>query len=942
MRFTNPLFLLLFVPLLVGLYWSYFQVQGLAKRRKMRAFILRGLMASLLVIALAGPEIYRNNHGTCTVFLVDRSDSIRDRDREKQEQFIDEALSKMPNTDQAAIIVFAGNASIESAPGGRRSVRRIESRVAGSTTDIAGAVRLASATFPEGKAKRIVLLSDGNETQGDLRGAAQVAGLDNVSIDVVSLGQNVGTKEVLVASVEVPDSGKEGEPFELKVNIDSQGIQSGKVRLDRDGVVVAEKLVDLHDGRNSIIFPQTIKSVGLLRYRATLEANGDVDTRNNVGAGFINVRGRPKVLVAQNRLDDRALATALERNSIVVDVVGPSGLPTRPEQYQGYDSIILNDINAANVPDSIRNAIVTASRDSGIGLAMIGGQDSFLPGGWYGTNVIEALPVDLNIRQKKSLAGASVLIMADCSGSMGMIEDGQPKVRLASRAAEETIKMLGPMDRVGVGGSSNGIEMVVPMQSAENKESAINGARKLAINGGGIYVRPTITRAFEILSKEPSKTRHFVLLADGADSTDWDTVFDIATTMRSQKITTSVVAIGDGKDVPNLKRLAMIGGGRFYLANKGAQLPAIFTQDTAVMSRSAIEEGAFIPKITQLDEAISGVFDGGAPPLLAYCLTESKPLSKVLLKTKKDDPLLMTGHNGLATTFAFTSDAKAQWAKNWVSWSEFGLFWSQLVRSVGRQAPKNNYQTEIKQDAGKVKIVVIGRDPNGNPLTAPETPVRIGAPDGTSKELILSQTGPGRYESEVETSGVGSYIVSVVEKDGKGGSRVSTAGASVSYPAEYRMLRPNTPLLAETASSTKGKAVSKPSEIFRPVELQGKSLSELWPIFILLSILVLPIDIATRRIVVPIKELLQTRKKKAVKVEEPRPIQGLKGAKQRVQAKTSIREKGPTSNPGILSDVKVQTPQRPEQPPVVPAPTETMTGSTASALLAKKRNRTDD
>ena len=45
---------------------------------------------------------------------------------------------------------------------------------------------------------------------------------------------------------------------------------------------------------------------------------------------------------------DRALATALERNSIAVDVVGPSGLPTRPELYQGYDSIILNDINAAN------------------------------------------------------------------------------------------------------------------------------------------------------------------------------------------------------------------------------------------------------------------------------------------------------------------------------------------------------------------------------------------------------------------------------------------------------------------------------------------------------------------------------------------------------------------------------------------------------------------
>ena len=941
MRFTNPLFLFLLVPLFVGLYWSYFQVQGMTKRRKIRAFILRGVISSFLIIALAGPEMYRGNKGTCSVFLVDRSDSIRDKDRVKQEAFIEESIAKMPDSDQAAIVVFGGTAAIESSPGGRRSVRRIESRVTGSVSDIAGAVRLASATFPEGKAKRIVLLSDGNETQGDLRGAAQVAALDNISIDVLSLGQIEGTSEVLVSSLDVPDSGREGQPFELKVNIDAHGVHTAKVRLDRDGVVVDEKLVELHDGRNAILFPQLIKQVGLLRYRATVEANGDTDPRNNVGAGFINVRGRPKVLVAQNKVDDRALVTALERNSISVDLVGPSGLPTRPELYQGYDSIILNDINAANVPDSIRNAIVTASRDSGIGLAMIGGEDSFLPGGWYGTNVIDALPVDLNIRQKKSLAGASVLIMADCSGSMGMIEDGQPKVRLASRAAEETIKMLGPMDRVGVAGSSDGVDLYVPMQSAENKESAIIGARKLVVNGGGIYIRPSITRAFEILAPEPSKTRHFVLLADGNDSTDWDTVFDVAAAMRSQKITTSVVAIGDGKDVPNLKTLAAVGGGRFYLALKGSQLPAIFTQDTAVMSRSAIEEGAFIPKITQLDEAIQGVFDGGAPPLLAYCLTESKPLSKTILKTKKDDPLLMTGRNGLATTFAFTSDAKSRWAKNWVSWPQFGTFWSQIVRSIGRQAPRNNYQIEVKQDAGKAKVIVTAKDPNGNPLNAPETPVRIGAPDGTSRELILNQTGPGKYESEFETAGVGSYIVSVVESDGKGGSRVQTAGASVSYPAEYRILRPNTPLLTETALATKGKTVTKPTEIFRPVELQGKSFAEMWSFLVLLSILILPVDIATRRIVVPIKELMQTRKKAAAKPDTAHPIQGLRSAKQRVQVKTSLRESGAPSVPGLYSDdrpkpaaeaPKAEKPSKPEVP----------TGSTASALLEKKRNRSDE
>ncbi len=947
MRFTTPIYLLLLIPIAVGLYWSFRQIQGMSKRRKTRAIIMRSLFALSLVLALAGPEIYRANTGTCTVFLVDRSDSVRDKDRKRQETFIDDALGKMPDSDQAAIIVFGGTSSIESAPGGKRTVRKIESRVEGSITDIASAVRLASATFPEGKAKRIVLLTDGNETQGDLRGAVQVAALDNISIDVMPLGQAGDTSEVILSSLDVPDAGHEGQPFDVKVNIDAHGIRSGKVRLDRDGVVVAEKLVDLHEGRNTVIFSQTISNVGLQRYRATIEANGDTDVRNNVGAGFINVQGRPKILVAQNKPNELALATALRSQSIDVDVVGPAGLPTRPEQYQAYQAIILNDINAANMPDPIRQAIVNANKDSGIGLGMVGGEDSFLPGGWYGTNIADALPADLNIRQKKSIAAASVLIMADCSGSMGAEEDGQPKVRLASRAAEETIKMLGPMDRVGVAGSSDGIEMVVPMQSAENKEAAINGARKLAVNGGGIYIRPSVAKALEILKGEPSKTRHFILLADGSDSTDWDTVFDNAMTMRALKITISVVAIGDGKDVPNLKRLAAIGGGRFFLALKAAQLPAIFTQDTAVMSRSAIEEGAFLPKITQIDESIQGVFDGGSPPLLAYCLTDSKPLTKVLMKTKKDDPLLMTGRNGLGATFAFTSDAKSKWARNWVPWNGFGQFWSQLIRSVGRQAPKNNYQIEVKQEAGKAKVVVIGRDPNGNPLNAPETPVRIGTPNGSSKELVLTQTAPGTYESDFETSEVGSYIVSVVENDGKGGARVQSAGASVSYPAEYRMLRPNVPLLAETTQTTKGKTVTKPDDIFRPVALQGKSLSELWPFFILLAILVLPFDIATRRIVVPIRELLMTRARKKTKVDMEVPISNLKSAKQRAQVKVQRPQTTGAPQSEIFKDYRPSGPleTKPKEEPKVEEPkakAPTTASTTAGALLAKKRERKDE
>jgi hypothetical protein len=66
-----------------------------------------------------------------------------------------------------------------------------------------------------------------------------------------------------------------------------------------------------------------------------------------------------------------------------------------------------------------------------------------------------------------------------------------------------------------------------------------------------------------------------------------------------------------------LRQLALAGGGRFYLATKARQLPAIFTQDAAIMSRSAIEEGKFFPKVTGGEEVLRGI--DSLPPLLAYC-----------------------------------------------------------------------------------------------------------------------------------------------------------------------------------------------------------------------------------------------------------------------------------------------------------------------------------
>ncbi len=854
MRFEQPFMLLLEVPLVIGLILTWNQVHGMARARKRLAFALRFLLISLIVLALSGPQARRQNKGLATIFVIDRSDSISDSDRKLSEAFARTAAKKIGDEDSVGIIVFGKDAQIDSAPGARRDTGPIRTNVDGSASDLAGAVRLASASFPEGKARRIILLSDGNETSSDLAEAAQVAASDGIEIDHVTLGKQEREGEAAVVALEAPEEARLSQPLNLRILVDSTVNQSASLDIDRDGVLMKRMPIRLAKGRSAIVATDRLESTGFHKYRATLRATVDTDTRNNIGLAFVSVRGKPKLLLIQQNPARSPLHDSLEKNGITADLIGPAGIPTSPEELQGYDAVIFNDLNASSITNPQMKLLQSAVKDSGIGFAMIGGENSFLPGGYYNTPIAEILPVDLNIRQRKTFPSTSVCIMCDTSGSMGMIEDGAPKVRLAAKAAEETVKLLSPNDRVAVAGSTDGIEFVAPMQSASNKDLIVTQIEKLGVGGGGIYCRPSMERGEKVLMAETTQVRHFMLLSDGDDAEDQEGCFGIALRMRANKITTSVVAIGDGKDVEFLRKLAAVGGGRFYLAKHANQLPAVMTQDTALMARSAIEEGAFLPKLTLGEPILSGLSE--VPPLFAYCLTDSRPLARIGMRTGKDDPLLATWQYGLGTSIAFTSDAQPRWAQRWVGWPGFGAFWTQAAREISRRSTKNDYQVTVHNEGGKGLVELKAFDRLGNPMPNSSANVRVSMPSGGSKSIEMTEQAPGVYQGAFEGAEIGSYIVTVAEPDPAGGQRVSATGFSIPYPPEYRSYRPNTPLLTQTSITTGGEELTQPEQALRPAKDPGTSITDLWSTLLFLAAMLLPIDIAARRLALPIGELI--------------------------------------------------------------------------------------
>ena len=65
-------------------------------------------------------------------------------------------------------------------------------------------------------------------------------------------------------------------------------------------------------------------------------------------------------------------------------------------------------------------------------------------GGYYGTPLEDALPVDMQIKDEKRRPSLDIVFIIDHSGSMGETSGGVTKLELAKEAAARSIELLFP------------------------------------------------------------------------------------------------------------------------------------------------------------------------------------------------------------------------------------------------------------------------------------------------------------------------------------------------------------------------------------------------------------------------------------------------------------------------------------------------------------------
>jgi hypothetical protein len=216
-QFTNPGWLLL---LLVAAPWTVWlalksDVQICAWRR-WTALGLRMVIVLALILAIAGLQWKRPQEGMNVFLLLDRSDSIPPEQQEAARLYVSKAAALKKPIDKAGVLAFGTDAAIDTSPNEKVGDQKIQAVVGSERTDVASAIRLGTAAFPETGQKRLVLLSDGNENVGDAFAAVLAARPLGVTVDVVPLGVARGG-DVSVQKLSLPGNIKKGQTFEVKI-----------------------------------------------------------------------------------------------------------------------------------------------------------------------------------------------------------------------------------------------------------------------------------------------------------------------------------------------------------------------------------------------------------------------------------------------------------------------------------------------------------------------------------------------------------------------------------------------------------------------------------------------------------------------------------------------------------------------------------------------------
>lgn len=818
---------------------------------------LRVASALALLVALARPASVIRDARVCVAVLVDVSESVGDDVLARFRAFV-EALHTGRRERCLRVVTYAERPRLDEAldgavgaagvPGGRGVTRH---NGAGSGSDLALALSFAYGLFPPGALRRVLLMSDGAETQGDVLSEASRAARFNTRVSVVP-SRAPPPAEVAAVQLRLPEHIRVNQPFDVRATIFATQRASVDLTLMQGESVNGldpGRAVELTPGFSELQFRSVVRVPGDVTYALRVAPRGaDRFAQNNRIVATAEVPGPPTVLYVEGDLaHSQYFRSALAGGDFEVETRGAREAPQTLREFERFDFVVFSDVAAESVSAGGRDALVRYVRDLGGGFMMAGGPRSFGLGGWQGTDVERLLPVRLESERRQDQPSVALSLVIDRSGSM----QGTPLL-LAQSAALAAARALGPDDLLEVIAFDSDPDRVVRMQSARNRVRIENELRRMR-PGGGTAIFPALDAASQDLAVTRALTRHVILLTDGEGQPDEaGRVRDVVDAMFGDGVTVTVVGLGTSVNRALLDDLARRGHGRAYYTADASSLPQIFVRETSLVARSAAVEEPVLPRVVTQASFVREMA-GAAPYLYGYVSTRPRPdPAQVILETDEasPEPLLARWRVGLGWSLAWTSDLKNRWAVEWVRWPRWAAFWTQLVREHMRQRQRNELELRAEMIGNVAHVVVDAvseRDRFDNGLVS-ELSVRAAGQRDQGRTVPLRQVAPGRYEADVPLDQFGAFTLHATHRrDGRVFAE-SRGQVTNPYPREYAVTTGGVALLEAVARATGGEIDPAPARVW---DARGETTTRVkprWMWFAGAAVALLLVDLLLRRV----------------------------------------------------------------------------------------------
>ncbi len=373
--------------------------------------------------------------------------------------------------------------------------------------------------------------------------------------------------------------------------------------------------------------------------------------------------GQPGTLIVSQKQNMRSVIEAFYPSSRI-----------QPKNLDGenlflYELIVLDGIRLEDLSKTVSAKLVDYVRRGAGSLFFVADSENFAKTG--DSPAIESiLPVALYPRSQKKLPDMSLLLLIDTSGSMF-----GDKLSLAKVTGAETLSNMKPDDMVGVLLFSEGFSWLYGFTRKSGIEIIPNLEPVRA--GGGTRLFQALAEGIEKIKDTPMPVKHIVLISDGVtEPADFEGAIAEAA---DNKITISVMAIGDNYNDELLSGIAAGTGGNFYHVLSAKEIPSLLLEDRENISRTVFSTDQ--EKIVTLYGTDSGSVSG-----MARFTPKGKSI--VLFSTISGDPLLASLEITARSVFLFSSDIYAGYTKKFFdNKAALAIFKTVLDKQFREQTP---------------------------------------------------------------------------------------------------------------------------------------------------------------------------------------------------------------------------------------------------------------